>query len=145
MVGGEIKTVDDVFDFIVLSRESPGTPAHPLTSMAFDIEIQFQPVPHVPGKESYGLMMRRGYNRYFYTSDCATVQTEALDFCRYVWHDCQNSGRSDVHANIKDLEKAAKGQGNLFLMHYNTINITLEEMASQWCGGYVHKHDKFDL
>lgn len=86
------------------------------------IQVELIPTPHMPGKDSYSLLLNR---RIFYSADMTFQPDLLLSLVRergvnLIFHDCQLTGHGQVHTTLKELMSLPENVRRMIkLMHYS--------------------------
>lgn len=111
---GITTSLDDVFHV---------RPLHPDTnySLSPEINVHLLRTPHIPGKDSYSLLLNE---EIFYSADM-TFEPKLLTGlvrnrgCRKIYHDCQLEGPGVVHTTLNELKSLPEDiRSRISLMHY---------------------------
>lgn len=135
-------TFDDFFNVKVIGQ---------LPLKIDNCQYTFKTVPHVPNKESYGLIIENEGRSHIYSSDISRPIFDldwykSINNINYIWHDCQlyDGGKGSVHCYLGALQKFKNKK--LGLMHYNKTPSDEElRSAQEWCHGFIKKGEIFEL
>lgn len=116
-----------------------------------DGSFRLVPVPHVIGKNSYGVLIRNGNEDYFFTSDALFDPTCQMwnNVCdpTIVFHDCTFGKKypGTVHTHYEDLVTLpAEEKIRIVLMHHTSVPDGIDPVADGFLG-VADRHSVFEI